>query len=400
LASSKRPPTEGEIILNSKLDTLYTHPFHIGTTGEGRYFNVVTLDDGSEKVELELTPRIRVSVVFIKEKKAVTGVHIAKFRFNKRLGWREDKTEQIRLTPISFGKVVGLLRFLTEIDLGGIHERRIKLADDELPEIDSSTKTKIRTLLSRRDGAAMIEELLRSNILSHRDIVNSGYRKAQLRTFEQLLREPGFKEEYRREQGIVKEGAETLWQRFFERNPWIFGYGLHYIWCSNLPDAKLEQVVSGFDFGKEGKRVDALLHTSATVRQFVLAEIKTPETLLLGKSPRPGVWSPTADLLDGVAQIQKTVSRFKQQYFERVQLAGPEGDPIGTEVFNVSPRSFLLVGNLDQFRSSGGVNWDKYSSFQLFRTSVRDPEIITFDELYARATAIVGHGERGGDAAP
>lgn len=394
MASAKQPPSEGEIVLNSRIDTLYTHPFNVGSPSEGRYFNVVTLDDQSDKIDFELTPRIRVSLVFIKEKGEITGVHIGKFRFNKRLGWREDKTEQVRLTPISFGKVVGLLKFLTELDLSGIHERRIKLADHELPDIDTATKAKIRTLLSKRDGPAIIEELLRSNILSSHDIVNSGYRKAQLRIFDQLLTSEDFGEEYRREQAIDTGGAEPLWQRFFERNPWVFGYGLHYIWCNNLPDLQLEQVVSGFDFARAGKRVDALLHTSATLSQFVLAEIKTPNTPLLGRSPRSSVWSPSTGLLDGVAQIQKTVSRFKQQYFERAQLARSDGEPVGTEVFNVSPRSYLLVGNLQQFKSTAGVNWDKYSSFQLFRAAMRDPEIITFDELYARASAIVGHGEK------
>lgn len=389
------PPSEGDIVLNSRVDTLYTHGFREGTEGEGRFFNIITLDDGSQRVELELTPRVRISFVFIKEKNDIDAVHISKHRFNKRWGWREDKKEEVRLSPITFAKVIGLIRFLTELDLAGIHERRIKLADDSLPDIDDTTKRRIRTLLSQKEGPAIVEELLRSNVLNSKDIVNIGFRKAQLDVFNRLLREAGYVEQYKAAEGIKQPGAEPAWQHFFEKNPWVFGYGLNYIWCNNLPDAQLEQVVAGFDFNARGKRVDALLHTSAHLSQFVLAEVKTPgASLIAAKPPRPGVWSPSGDLLDGVAQIQKTVSRFKQQYFEKAELTAASGDPLGFDVFNFSPKSYLLIGSLAQFRTTHGVNKEQYASFELFRGALRDPEIITFDELHARAAAIVDQAER------
>ena len=144
------PPTEGQIILNSRVDTLYTHAFREGKEGEGRFFNVITLDDRSQQVEMELTPRVRISFVFIKERNDINAVYISKHRFNKRYGWREDKKEEVRLAPMTLAKVIDLLKFLTELDLGGIHARRIRLADDSLPELDDATKRKIRTLLRKR----------------------------------------------------------------------------------------------------------------------------------------------------------------------------------------------------------------------------------------------------------
>lgn len=395
MSSSDDLPAEGDIALNSRVDTLYTRSFRQNTEGEGRFFNVVTLDDGSEKYELELTPRIKITFVFIKNKSDINAVHISKYRFHKRYGWREDKTEHVQLSPISMAKVIDLLKFLTTIDLGGIHERRIKLADDTLPEIDADTKNRIRTLLSQKDGPAIIDELLRSGVLDSKDIVNIGYRKAQLLVFDKLLHQDGFIDEYKQSQSITAAGAEPAWQRFFELNPWVLGYGLSYIWCTNIPDERLEQVVAGFDFNTHGKRVDALLHTSAHLSQFVLAEVKTPDAALVTtRPPRPGVWSPSSQLLDGVAQIQKTVSQFKQRYFEKAQLVTKDGEPLGLDVFNFSPKSYLLIGNLAEFTSEHGVNRDKYSSFELFRGSLRGPEIITFDELYARASAIVSQAEK------
>ena len=389
-----RKPSEGEVVQNSRVDTLYTHAFNEGTASEGRFFNIVTLDDGSQRLEMELTPRIRITFIFIKERNEISSVTIQKHRFNKRWGWRPDKKEEVRLTPITFGKVVSLMRFLSELDFAGIHERRIKLAEDTLPKIDAQTRRKILTLLAQKDGVAIIEELLRDNILSTKDIVNTGYRKAQLGIFERLLKEDGFVEAYKAEHDIRHPGAEAAWQYYFERNSWVFGYGLNYIWCTNLPDHQLEQVVSGFDFNAPGKRVDALLRSTAYLSQFVLVEIKTPTARLVGKSARPGVWSASSDVVDGIAQIQKTVSDFKQKYFEKAALVDDKGDPLGVDVFNFSPKSYLLIGDLREFASEHGVNHHKYSSFQFFRGSMRDPEIITFDELHARGKAIVEHADK------
>ena len=386
-------PFEHEIVRNSRLDTLYSHAFKVGEEGEGRFFNVVTLEDGSQQVDVNLHSRIRITLVFIKKRNDIDSVQITKFRYNKRLGWRPDQEESIKLSPVTLAKLIAIMRCLAELDLAGIHHRRIRLADDALPDIDTETKKKIRTLLSKREGPALIEELLKSEIVSTKDLVNVGYRKAQLQLFRKLLDEPAYMEIYKAQIGVIQKGSEPGWQGFFERNAWIFGYGLTYIWCNNLPDSKLEQVVSGADFGAYGKRTDALLRTSAAISQFVLVEIKTPDTPLMTNSPRPGVWSPSGKLMDAVAQIQNTVSRFKQRYYEKAELKTDAGDPIGTDVYNVSPKSFLLIGDLNEFRSTSGVNVEKFSSFQLLRSGLRDPEVLTFDELYARAAAILETAE-------
>ncbi|NCP50194.1 MAG: DUF4263 domain-containing protein, partial [Sphingomonadales bacterium] len=60
---------------------------------------------------------------------------------------------------------------------------------------------------------------------------------------------------------------------------------------------------------------------------------------------------------------------------------------------NVEPRSFLIVGNLNEFESEFGPNQDKVRSFELYRRNVHKPEIFTFDELLFRAKFIVDSGE-------
>lgn len=65
---------------------------------------------------------------------------------------------------------------------------------------------------------------------------------------------------------------------------------------------------------------------------------------------------------------------------------------------SVQPRSFLVIGSLSQFQSAHGVNASRYQAFEGFRRNLRQPEILTFDELYERARFIVDHSENVGDS--
>ena len=53
-------------------------------------------------------------------------------------------------------------------------------------------------------------------------------------------------------------------------------------------------------------------------------------------------------------------------------------------VFTVSPKGILVIGNTDQL-----TDHDRRVSFELFRRSIVNPEIITFDEVHERAKYIV-----------
>jgi len=49
----------------------------------------------------------------------------------------------------------------------------------------------------------------------------------------------------------------------------------------------------------------------------------------------------------------------------------------------------LLIGSLEEFKGEHGINEDKFSSFELFRRGMHNPEILTFDELFERAKHII-----------
>lgn len=391
--------SEGDIVANCRPNTIYTHPFGNGT---GKFINVVTVDDEDRPTEVDvvLGSRIKATLTFIFDKKDINGVHIKKYRYRKKrdgaFEWVEDQNEEIKLSGVTFQKLRELLTFLSRLDLGAISERRLELPSELDVGIDDETGRKLRTLLLSADGKAIVHEVIRSGLITSTDIVNVGYRKEQLQVFHDLLFVDGTIETYRLENSIKARGDEIVWQLFFEKNPWIFGYGLNYFFNTPLEGEKLEQVVSGYDISDFGKRADALLKTGGVISSMCLVEIKTSKTDLLADEYRTGCWKISNDLGGGIVQSQITVQKTLEnvRMSPRLQVLDASGAPTGEIVFSYKPKSVLVIGNLSEFvKSDGAIEQNKFACFELFRRDLLNPEVITFDELYARAKMIVSSQE-------
>jgi hypothetical protein len=219
-----------------------------------------------------------------------------------------------------------------------------------------------------------------------RDVVAIAHRQAVVERFRRLLEEPRFFSEAAQEFG----GKEAVWQNLLEENQWILGVSLAGQVLTNWNEEKLEQVVAGFSISGPGKRTDALMQTSGKIKALVFVEIKHHQTDLLDKKEykkeyRPGAWAPSSELSGGVTQIQQTVRLAVRQIGERLPETDESGAETGEHTYLIRPRSFLILGNLEQLRGPGGVHRAKYESFELYRRNLYEPEIITFDELLARA---------------
>lgn len=238
----------------------------------------------------------------------------------------------------------------------------------------------------------IVLEILRNDI-SKRDVTALAYRRRQLELFERLLNDDAHFSAVQVDLG--KRGSEGVWQQFFEDNPWIFGYGLNHIFSSRLDKRSLEQMVAGSFIGQAGKRVDALMKSRGLISSLCFVEIKTHKTPLLQKKPyRSECWAVSDELSGGVAQIQKTVQKALETIQQKYDVGNEFGDPIGETVYLYQPKATVVIGSLGQFATEFGVNEPKFSSFELFRRNIVNPEIITFDELYERARFIVHHSEK------
>jgi len=235
----------------------------------------------------------------------------------------------------------------------------------------------------------LLNELQKHNI-NQDDIKGLGHRKEQLEVFRNMLFTENYFENLKTELKIDKD--EKVWQNYFEANPWILGYGLTYIFNSELEGKKLEQVVKGNDFNSSGKRVDLLMKTRGLINSLCFGEIKTHKTTLLKKvtdAYRRECWAADDELAGGVAQIHRTVQKSIENIKTKTEIKDKSGDLAGEQLYLYQPKSFLLIGSLEQFVKDNGINEEKFSSFELFRKNMFNPEIITFDELYERAKHII-----------
>lgn len=261
----------------------------------------------------------------------------------------------------------------------GVQEFSIARAD-EIIKVPKNRKTVIERLLAENYGQEVWNELESSNPdlatkLSFARIQTN--RKKALNTFKENL------ESNNRNEGF--------WQDFFSNNDWIFGYGLNYQFLHLLQE---QPDYGGRNFtGKGSQKGDYLMRTVADSKFTVLVEIKTPATTLLSydnksepkqiKNPRNDVWLLSSNLLAAISQIQVNCRTWSldSQRAENTRLLEKEN------TYTVEPKGILIIGNTKELIGNESI----VSCFESYRRNIKNPEILTFDELYKRAEFIVNN---------
>lgn len=365
-------PTEEEIILNSRLEQLYNHEFE-----RGRFFQVVF--ENEDELGIRLSSRTLMKVVYIKDKEDIEGIELIKL-----VGGQQK--QKVKFSKFNLQQLKMFLQLISELDLKGVSERRIALADDYTDLIDEGTKKKIAALLSGHEGGELIKELLDEGIITGQDLVNTGYRKQQLEIFNRLLNED-YLEAYKREiLGKPNTKDETAWQLFFEKNQWIFGYGLNYRFqtilqrefsASNTTAAGKDEVFSDYLLGDK--------------RFTTFVELKKPNTPLFDKDKnRSGSWRLSQDLTYAVSQILEQKASGQIKISTTKDLLDGDFNPIAQQAYD--SKVVLIIGHWNQVELSGepeGIKEIKRKTFELYRRDSRNIEIITYDELFERAIFIV-----------
>ncbi|MCP2032607.1 hypothetical protein L1277_002717 [Okibacterium sp. HSC-33S16] len=281
----------------------------------------------------------------------------------------------------NFMRLMSFVLSLEEVDVGAGTFRMANATDAEIIElVDGRDRDKILPLVS---------SLLKSS-LTEREISLINNRKEQIDYFERLLSEEGF---FSAELTRTGKKPEALWQSFFEDATWIFGYGLSLVGHEAVDSGKLEQITTGANLWTGGgKRSDAVMRSRAVISTLLFCEIKRHDTPLLRPVPyrKPDVYVPSEELVGGVAQLQKTVRKAYRSFLDQIKAhTAEDGSPTGLDFSTTKARQVLLVGDLSEFRNQHGVNGERMESFELFRRTHSDIEVITFDELLARARFII-----------
>jgi hypothetical protein len=275
-----------------------------------------------------------------------------------------------------------LLRNLEHIPVEG--DTSVRLDDSLIRDLFASPSSLVSVY---REDPERFRQLITDDA-SARDLIAVSHRRRQLEKFRRLL----FDANFFNEEASQYPRPEDVWQNFFQANPWILGVSLTGQLLTGWDTEKLEQVVVGSSLTGPGKRTDALLKTAGRIKSMVLAEFKTHRTTLLTEPAyRSGCWAPSKHLAGGVAQVQGTVTLAAQDIKDRIAELAPDHTEIPGEFsYFIKPRSFLVIGMLDEFIGErGGHDMPRFRSFELYRRNLFEPEIVTFDELLAKAEYLV-----------
>lgn len=362
---------EVEIALNSSTSTLYTGEFP-----NGKYLSMYFKEEQEHFIQISKRIKLRISCI----NNEIKGIKMTTFNDTKQVG-------EITLSSFSLGQICDFLELIKNLEIAELSDKKIKFNQNSNEDCQSSIASLINKTLENSQQTELIKDLLKNELITDQDIVNTGFRKKSLQKFEKLLDDKeNYLEAYKIENDISKASPEKVWQHFFKNNQWIFGYGLDYRFQSILQD-EADLNTSNLD-GKNTVNGDFLL---ADNKFTSFIEIKRPDTKLFGdKKNRSNCWKLSTDLYEAHSQIleHKASGQIKLQmnsinYDNQDNLVNQKA---------YDSKTILIIGNWSELNTdSPRTKAIKEKTLELFRQNSKNVEIITFDELYDRAKFIVEH---------
>jgi hypothetical protein len=270
-----------------------------------------------------------------------------------------------------------LLAFLSQI-------RFIDLSNEDNFQIeDISTKAGPKTIIDASD----------KGIIEHFKAMDHHRRESVISALKGSLSAEEINVLLGRRQGLEEfethlkacDWSESEWQTFFDRQQWVFGYGLDYRVMRQF-DREMVVGTSGAD-NQNKPTVDFLMtFTDYTV----LVEIKRPDAHIFKKRKggRSGTWEFSAEFTSAVSQIieQKAEWLVSSQGNEHFNKSGTER----LEARTRNAKTILVIGSRKEFDGGGNPRGAQImrDTFELFRRESRTIDILTFDELLERAQFI------------
>ncbi|HCP08943.1 MAG TPA: hypothetical protein DIT25_04060 [Candidatus Moranbacteria bacterium] len=170
--------------------------------------------------------------------------------------------------------------------------------------------------------------------------------------------------------GNKSNNSEEFWQQLFQKHTWILSQIFS---CPFVLIGKKFYCGGKEDDDKGGVKGD-LLYKNDLTGNLAFIEIKTPETDIIGGQYRGDedgrenvIYSMSNDLTGGINQTLN----------QRKIYLNTHGDNNGKFLHNA--KCILVIGKISKFK-----NEDMKKSFELYRSSSKDVEIITFDELFGK----------------
>ena len=372
--------------LRKQAKTYISKVFTFSDVNSERVRQVKMVVEGSDQVHLgEIegvmclrltgnTRKTQVSALITQDDKKIKRLTLQTFK--TRAG---DWIESVEKDEFTFraDEFTRLLNFLSQIEF-------IPLPNEETFKIeDISTKAGPKSIIDASDRGTI--DRIRN--------MSDRQRNGLLRALQGSLTDEEINILLGRRQGLeefeehmrLKDWSEAQWQNFFEREQWVFGYGLDY---RVMRQFDREMAVGGGGTDSQDKPVIDFLMSFTDYT--VLVEIKKPDTPILraNRGGRAGTWDFSPEFMSAVSQILEQ----KAEWLSFAQT-GEHYNKAGTEVLMSRTRnakSILVIGSRDEFlrpENPRATNVMR-DTFELFRRETRTIDIVTFDELLERARFI------------
>ena len=231
-----------------------------------------------------------------------------------------------------------LLSFLSQIKF-------IDLSNEENFQIeDISTKAGPKAIIDASDRG-IIDQIRSMTEQKRSDLLRTLQQSLTPEEINILLGRRRGLQEYEEHMNLG-DWSEVQWQDFFEREQWVFGYGLDY---RVMKQFGREMTVGGGGSDNQNKPVIDFLMSFTDYT--VLVEIKTPATPIFTASRRgrAGTWEFSREFMSAVSQIIEQ----KAEWLSFAQT-GEHYNKSGTDLTarTRNAKSILVIGSRDEFSRS------------------------------------------------
>lgn len=176
-------------------------------------------------------------------------------------------------------------------------------------------------------------------------------------------------EEY--EKMIKENRTEIAWQNFLTKYQFI----LSLAFGSPITMVNDQAYVGGQKVQGDGGKITDYLMMNNLTSNAVIIEIKKPNTPIISDNAyRKGVYTPSPDIYKAVSQVIDQRYQFQKDFLSLRYNSESENDDERYDFESYAVRCCVIAGTMPT-----GKNQKK--SFELFRYSLNNVEIVTYDEL-------------------
>lgn len=285
-----------------------------------------------------------------------------------------------------FWKMISFLETFKEtVDVGEFLDEFKVVSKEEivsnLKKIDESERTNY--LMKIIEESKSNEDVL-ANLLALKQ------RQQSIKVFKLLMdNEDNYRKRYRKHHKITKPGDEAVWHHFFKAHKWIFGLSLDLRFTEDYLD---EQSLGNQNTSGNGSPVVDFMGISSFT---TLIEIKTPEKKFFkdGRSngSRTNTWSFHDDFIAAISQCLGQKDAFLKNIASKDLVDENKVTQDKRLIRTVDPKTILVYGDKSKElpdRDNSTDNFIKKDSLERFIRDSRNLIIISFDELYSRASEI------------